>query len=259
MQGLFHRRGLFYHVHKRHDIRKDHRPYWLKKVFSKCNDFYVDHYLAPQFEYFGKGHNIMGARYFDIYGKNISIDDYPTMVASPDNYIHLTTWSLEDHQGEISIGKYCLLTPGVRIASASKISIGDGCMFANSAYISDADWHGVYDRAIPVGNTAPIVLEKNVWIGDRAIVGKGVKIGENSVVAAGSVVVKNVPKNVVVGGNPAEEIKKLDSTVEGITRIKLFEDPDALKDLYDQIDRYTLKNNSSLKYLKSKIFRNKDH
>ena len=38
----------------------------------------------------------MGARYFDIYGSNISIDDYPTMVASPDNYIHLTTWSLEE-------------------------------------------------------------------------------------------------------------------------------------------------------------------
>ena len=46
----------------------------------------------------------MGARYFDVYGSNISIDDYPTMVASPDNYIHLTTWSLEDHEGEISIG-----------------------------------------------------------------------------------------------------------------------------------------------------------
>ena len=201
----------------------------------------------------------MGARYFDIYGKNISIGDYPTMVASPDNYIHLTTWSLEDHQGEISIGKYCLLTPGVRIASATRISIGDGCMFANSAYISDADWHGVYDRAVPVGNTAQIVLERNVWIGDRAVVGKGVTIGENSIVAAGSVVVKNVPKNVVVGGNPAKEIKKLDSTVEGMTRVKLFEDPDALKDLYNQIDKYTLKNNSSLKYLKSKILRNKDH
>ena len=201
----------------------------------------------------------MGARYFDIYGKNISIGDYPTMVASPDNYIHLTTWSLEDHQGEISIGKYCLLTPGVRIASATKISIGDGCMFANSAYISDADWHGVYDRAVPVGNTAPIVLERNVWIGDRSVIGKGVTIGENSIVAAGSVVVKNVPKNVVVGGNPAKEIKKLDSTIEGMTRVKLFEDPDALKDLYNQIDKYTLKNNSSLKYIKSKILRNKDH
>ena len=70
---------------------------------------------------------------------------------------------------------------------------------------------------------------------------------------------KSVPKNVVVGGNPAKEIKKLDSTIEGITRIKLFEDPGALKDLYDQIDRYTLKNNSSFEYLKSKILRNKDH
>ena len=53
----------------------------------------------------------MGAKYFDIYGRNISIGDYP-MVASPDNYIHLTTWSLEDHEGEISIGNFCLLTPG---------------------------------------------------------------------------------------------------------------------------------------------------
>ena len=57
----------------------------------------------------------MGARYFDIYGKNISIGDYPTMVASPDNYIHLTTWSLEDHQGEISIGKYFVILPPIMI------------------------------------------------------------------------------------------------------------------------------------------------
>ena len=62
-----------------------------------------------------------------------------------------------------------------------------------------------------------------------------------------------------MGGNPAKEIKKLDSAIEGMTRVKLFEDPDALKDLYNQIDKYTLKNNSSLKYIKSKILRNKDH
>lgn len=201
----------------------------------------------------------MGAKYFDIYGKNISIGDYPTMVASPDNYIHLTTWSLEDHQGKIQIGKFCLLTPGVRIASASKISIGDGCMFANSAYVSDADWHGIYDRAIPVGKTAPIILEENVWIGDRAVVGKGVTIGKNSIVAAGAVVVKDVPKDVVVGGNPARIIKKLDPSISGITRIKLFDDPIGLENLYDQIDRYTLKGNSILNYLKSKFVRDKSH
>ena len=201
----------------------------------------------------------MGARYFDIYGKNISIGDFPTMVASPDSFIHLTTWNLENNVGEISIGKYCLLTPGVRIASASKIVIGDGCMFANSAYISDADWHGLYDRATPVGNTLPITLEENVWIGDRAVVGKGVKIGRNSIVAAGAVVVKDVPPNVVVGGNPAKVIKELDPKIEGNTRIKLFEDPEGLKNLYDQIDQYTLKNNTTFKYLKSILFRNESH
>jgi len=219
----------------------------------------VDNFLAPQFEYFGKGHNIMGAKYFDIYGRNISVGDFPTMVASPDNYIHLTTWNLEGNEGEISIGKYCLLTPGVRIASASKIEIGDGCMFANSAYVSDADWHGIYDRATPVGNTKPITLHENVWIGDRAIVGKGVTIGRNSIVAAGAVVVKDVAENVVVGGNPASIIKELDPAIEGNTRIKLFENPDGLQDLYDQIDKYTLKNNNLKNYIRSKINRTKKH
>ena len=201
----------------------------------------------------------MGAKYFDIYGRNISVGDFPTMVASPDNYIHLTTWNLEGNEGEISIGKYCLLTPGVRIASASKIEIGDGCMFANSAYVSDADWHGIYDRATPVGNTKPITLHENVWIGDRAIVGKGVTIGRNSIVAAGAVVVKDVAENVVVGGNPASIIKELDPAIEGNTRIKLFEDPDGLKDLYDQIDKYTLKNNNLKNYIRSRINRTKKH
>ena len=132
-------------------------------------------------------------------------------------------------------------------------------MFANSAYVSDADWHGIYDRAIPVGKTAPITLAENVWIGDRAVVGKGVTIGKNSIVAAGAVVVKDVPENVVVGGNPARIIKELDPSIEGTTRIKLFEDPDGLKDLYDQIDQYTLKNNSTINFLRSIFFKNKTH
>jgi len=258
---LFHRRCVSYHVAKetRLAIRQDNRPYWLKKLFSKYNDFYIKKFIAPQFESFGKGPNIMGSKYLDIYGKKISIGDYPTMVASPDNYIHLTTWNLGDHDGEIIIDDYCLLTPGVRIASASKITIGKGCMFANSSYVSDADWHGIYDRATPVGKTSPIVLKDNVWIGDSAIVGKGVTIGENSIVAAGAVVVKDVPDNVVVGGNPAKIIKELDSSIEGLTRIELFKDPLGLEDLYDQIDLYTLKNNSFLGYLKSVFFRKDIH
>ena len=54
-------------------------------------------------------------------------------------------------------------------------------------------------------------------------------------------------------------IKELDSTIQGTTRIKLFEDPDGLKDLYDQIDKYTLKNNTTFNYLRSVLWKNKTH
>jgi|TARA_B110000438_G_scaffold303671_1_gene366396 acetyltransferase-like isoleucine patch superfamily enzyme len=196
----------------------------------------------------------MGARHIDVFGKRINIGKSSTLVASSDANIHLTTWNLGDFDGEILIGDFCLLTPGVRIAAASKITIGDGCMFANSCYISDADWHGLYNRAEPVGNTKPIVLEDNVWVGDRAIVGKGVTIGKNSIVAAGAVVVKDVPPNVIVGGNPAKIIKELDSEKDAFTRIELFKDPQALEDLYDHLDQYDLKKNSLFGWLKSKIY-----
>jgi acetyltransferase-like isoleucine patch superfamily enzyme len=196
----------------------------------------------------------MGARHIDVFGKRINIGKSSTLVASSDANIHLTTWNLGDFDGEILIGDFCLLTPGVRIAAASKITIGDGCMFANSCYISDADWHGLYNRAEPVGNTKPIVLEDNVWVGDRAIVGKGVTIGKNSIVAAGAVVVKDVPPNVIVGGNPAKIIKELDPEKEAFTRIELFKDPQALEDLYDHLDKYDLKKNSLFGWLKSKIY-----
>jgi len=73
------------------------------------------------------------------------------------------------------------------------------------------------------------------------------------------VVVKDVPANVVVGGNPAKIIKELDPSIQGLTRIELFKDPLGLKDLYDDIDLYTLKSNSLLGYLRSIFRRNKTH
>ncbi|SUG49052.1 maltose O-acetyltransferase [Salmonella enterica subsp. arizonae] len=55
----------------------------------------------------------------------------------------------------------------------------------------------------------PVTIGNNVWIGGRAVINPGVTIGDNAVVASGAVVIKNVPPNVVVGGNPAQPIKKL--------------------------------------------------
>ena len=143
----------------------------------------------------GKGGAYFKPRFIKVFGKNVSIDDYPTLIGAPDANIEFTSWNIGDHEGEIIIGKYSLITPGVRIMAAEKIQIGDACMIAHGAYISDADWHGIYDRAEPVGQTKPVILEDNVWIGDSAIICKGVTVGKNSIIGAGAIVTKDVPQN----------------------------------------------------------------
>jgi len=240
-------------------IRQDNRPYWLKRLVSKFVNFYVYYHLVPQFESLGEKANFMGAKYVDIFGTGINIGKSATFVATSDSNIRLTTWNLGEFDGKIFADDYCLFTPGVRIAAASEIKIGKGCMFANGSYVSDADWHGIYKRAEPVGSTKRVELKDNVWICDRAVVGKGVTIGENSIVAAGAIVVKDVPDNVIVGGNPSKIIKELDPSKEKVTREDLFKDPKALEELYDYLDKINLKNNSFFGWLKSLTFPSNKH
>ena len=170
---------------------------------------YVRHFLKPQFKYLGKGGAYFKPRYIKVFGYNVSIGDYPTIIGARDAEVKLTSWNIGEHKGEIIIGKYSLITPGVRIMAAEKIKIGDACMIAHGVYISDADWHGIYDRAEPVGQTKPVILEDNVWVGDSAIICKGVTIGKNSIIGAGAVVTKDVPHNTIFAGNPAKLVKVL--------------------------------------------------
>ena len=131
-------------------------------------------------------------------------------------------------------------------------------MFGHGAYITDSDWHGIYDRTEVVGSPKEVVLEKNVWIGDSAIVCKGVTIGENSIIGAGSVVTKDVPKNSVYAGNPAKLVKELGEG-EFVSRESFFSDPKKLAEDFDMLDRYTLAKNSTFSWIKSLIFRDKSH
>jgi|TARA_B100001093_G_scaffold127953_1_gene120439 acetyltransferase-like isoleucine patch superfamily enzyme len=134
--------------------------------------------------------------------------------------------------------------------AAESIIIGDACMIAHGVYISDADWHGIYDRAEPVGNTNPVILEDNVWIGDSAIVCKGVTIGKNSIIGAGAVVTKNVPPNSIFAGNPAKLVKTLEDK-EFNTRANFLENPKKLAKDFDSLDRYSLSDNTFLNWIKS--------
>lgn len=91
---------------------------------------------------------------------------------------------------EIRIGDNCFVAPGVHIYTATH-------PLEAQERISGAEF-GI-----------PVTIGDNVWIGGRAVINPGVKIGNNAVIASGAVVTKAVPDNAVVGGNPAKVIKFL--------------------------------------------------
>ena len=111
-------------------IRQDNRPYWLKRLTGKLVRIYINRFLAPQFESIGVSPTVMGARHVELFGKGINVGNNPTFVATSDSKIRLTTWSVGGYNGKIYAGDFCLFTPGVRIAAATEIKIGNGCMFA---------------------------------------------------------------------------------------------------------------------------------
>ena len=107
------------------------------------------------------------------------------------------------------IGNKTYINHDSEIRCREHISIGNNVSIAYGVLIQDSDYHTMYDedgQAKP--HTLPITIEDNVWIGANAIILKGVTVGKGSVVAAGSVVTKDVPEYSLVGGNPAKIIKE---------------------------------------------------
>jgi len=232
----------------------DHRPYYIKKFDLRLRDWYVEHFLRPQFRHLGTGGTFMKPWHVQVFGWPIDLGDYANVITTSDHKVRLTIWAEKDKEASISIGDYCLICPGVRISAATSISIGDSCMMASSAYITDADWHGIHDRTDYIGKTAPISIGNNVWIGDSAIVCKGVTIGDNSIIGAGSVVTRDIPANTVAVGNPAAVVREIDTDIPFKTRADWFSDPEKLAYDIDAIDRDMLKGNTLFGWIRSLVF-----
>jgi acetyltransferase-like isoleucine patch superfamily enzyme len=110
---------------------------------------------------------------------------------------------------EISVGRNVFVNQNCTFLDLGGLAIGDDVMIGPNVSIITAGHplDPARRRAVTIGN--PIVIEKNVWIAAGATIIGGVTVGENSVVAAGSVVTRDVPPNTLAGGNPARVIRSI--------------------------------------------------
>jgi carbonic anhydrase/acetyltransferase-like protein (isoleucine patch superfamily) len=125
-----------------------------------------------------------------------------------------------------SIGHHCSLGRDSRIWAQSSVTIGNYVLIAHMVDIHDnnshsLDWRdrredavNVFEHSRPLDvtkvETSPVVIEDDVWIGAKSTILKGVHIGRGAVIAAGSLVTKDVPPFTLVAGNPARVIRTLD-------------------------------------------------
>ena len=94
----------------------------------------------------------------------------------------------------------------VKIRCKNKISIGNNVAISHDVTIMDSDAHRMDYEGYEM--TKPITIGNNVWVGSRAMILKGVNVGDGAIVAAGAIVTKDVPPNTTVAGVPAKVIKQ---------------------------------------------------
>ncbi len=115
-----------------------------------------------------------------------------------------------DFGKNITIGNHVFINSDCKFQDQGGITIDDGALIGHGVVLATLN-HDMDPAKRQQLHPAPIHIGKCVWIGANATVTGGVTIGDNSIVAAGAVVTKDVPANVVVGGVPAKFIKKIES------------------------------------------------
>lgn len=112
---------------------------------------------------------------------------------------------------KIKIGDNTILSNDIVLVAVKSIEIGENCLIGDRLTIYDCDGHEINPlfRNNSVGKISPVFIGDNVWIGSMVTILKGVSIGNNSIVAANSVVAHDVPNNSIVAGNPAKVVKEI--------------------------------------------------
>lgn len=170
--------------------------------FNVCNKIYVR----------GRGEIIIGDNFKFSSGDNIN----PICRNLRGSILAISKESRIEIGDNVAISSACLWAKE-RITIGNNVNIGGDCLLLDndahpadyikrrSDFLQEVGWDN-YQKTIP---TAPIEIDDDVWIGTRCIILKGVHIGARSIIAAGSVVVKDIPSDVVAGGSPCKVMKVL--------------------------------------------------
>lgn len=188
----------------------------IYSAISSIKKYVYTGLFKRHFESFGKGSEIkpsflmlIGPQYISI-GKNCYIGSRVQLTAWDSTYVG------GDCKPEIILGDGVSIGDESQVTAINRIVIGNGVLTGKKVLITDNS-HGEVTREMM--DTAPlkrqvvskgeVVIGDNVWIGEKATIVANVKIGQGSVVAANSVVTKDVPPYCVVGGCPAKIVKHL--------------------------------------------------
>ncbi len=176
-------------------IIKRFRSYWLHPNFASCHNTVI----------FGKIGRINGGRCISI-AENSCFGDF----------FYLTTWpNYVKEPPSLNIGANCNFGAFVHITCTNKMVIGNNVLTGKWVTISDNNHGDTSEESLltppskrPIVSKGPVIIEDDVWIGDKATILAGVHIGKGAVIAANAVVTKDVPAFSVVAGNPARILKE---------------------------------------------------
>jgi acetyltransferase-like isoleucine patch superfamily enzyme len=141
---------------------------------------------------------------------HVRVDNRGRITIGPRLRIRAVPWASELAAGEgalLEIGESTFINAGVSISASRHVRIGDRCEIGPGVLIMDNDFHfpGDPSRSAPF---RPVHIGDGVWIGAKAIVLKGVTVGDSATIAAGSVVTADVPARSIVAGVPARVIRR---------------------------------------------------